>query len=73
VHQRQKARQEIRSTLWRTWGTRPVPSAFLPGKDLYALREAAGFWKNVRTKRTMRTKWVRDGTELFGHVGLDPI
>jgi hypothetical protein len=25
VRQRQQARQEIRSTLWRTWGTRPIP------------------------------------------------
>jgi hypothetical protein len=28
VRQRQQARQEIRSTLRRTWGTRPVPTGF---------------------------------------------
>jgi hypothetical protein len=37
----------VPGTLWRTWGTRPVPFGFWRGGE---------FWKNVRTKRTMRTK-----------------
>jgi hypothetical protein len=44
-------------TLLRTWGTRPISLAVIAEKEAaHALVCGQSFWKNVRTKRTMRTK-----------------
>jgi hypothetical protein len=40
------------------------PPPFLSAEG--RLRPESGFWKNVRTKRTMRTKWCRRRRRAFG-------
>jgi hypothetical protein len=51
-------------TLGRTWGTRPEPRTAVPEPCLRDL-----VWKNVRTKRTMRTKSV-ESPDLTGEEAV---